>query len=303
MIEFIQHLVNGASLGGIYALVALGYTMVFGVLQLINFAHGDLTALGALIGLFTYRALRTWGVLSPLTCFFFMMISAMTACAFMGFCIEKLAYKPLRKAPRINILITTVGVSLLIEYTGQLIVGTQPLFFPPLFSHSDSPFLQNGNIAFNPVQFIVLGVALSLAVGLRWLIFRTRFGLSMRAVSFHHENASLMGISPDRVISLTFMMGSALAGAAGILIGLMYPRVDPFMGTIPGLKAFTAAVLGGIGNISGAVVGAFFLGLAEELIVGYGNPSYRDAFAFLVLILVLLIRPAGLFGKPVKEKV
>ncbi|MCM2278297.1 MAG: branched-chain amino acid ABC transporter permease [Oligoflexia bacterium] len=300
MIEFAQHLINGFSLGSIYALIALGYTMVFGILQLINFAHGDVYMLGAFAGMYASRWLKLDQEPS-LSALLAAIGIAMLVCAIAGFLIERLAYRPLRRAPRINVLITAVGVSLFLEFSGQLVFGSDPKFFPQIFRVSGEWSL--GELKVNPIQVIVFVIALSLMAILQYIIFRTRLGRAMRAVSFSHELASLMGIPTDRVISYTFMLGSALAGAAGVLVGLTYPKIEPLMGVLPGLKAFVAAVFGGIGNVAGAVVGAMTLGLAEEFLVGYWAPTYRDALAFSILILILLFRPTGIFGKGRSEKV
>jgi len=300
MLELVQHLVNGLSIGSIYALIALGYTMVFGILQLINFAHGDVYMLGAFIGLYTARFFG-FGQASSIGALLVTLIASMIGCACAGFLIERFAYRPLRKSPRINVLITAVGVSLFLEFSGQLLFGSDPKFFPQLFQPSVDWSI--GELKINPIQIFVFIISLILMGVLQTIIFHTRLGRAMRAVSFNHDLASLMGIPTDRVISYTFMLGSALAGAAGVLVGLTYPKIDPLMGTMPGLKAFVAAVLGGIGNITGAVVGAIFLGLAEEFLVGYWASTYRDALAFAILILILLFKPTGLFGTRRTEKV
>lgn len=300
MIEFIQHLVNGLSLGSIYALIALGYTMVFGILQLINFAHGEVYMLGAFLGMYSARYLN----LSENPSLMNLMIAlgiAMAGCALAGFLIERLAYRPLRGSPRINVLITAVGVSLFLQFSGQLLFGSDPKFFPQIYQIQGDWSV--GDLRINPLQAIVLLVALILMAGLQFIVFKTRLGRAMRAVSFNHDLASLMGIPTNRVVSYTFMLGSALAGAGGVLVGLIYPKIEPLMGVMPGLKAFVAAVLGGIGNVVGAVVGAMTLGLAEEFVVGYWAPTYRDALAFAILILILLFKPTGLFGSRRSEKV
>ena len=300
MVEFFQHLINGLSLGSIYALIALGYTMVFGILQLINFAHGDVYMLGAFIGMYSskYFGFANHPSIGALLA---VMVCSMVGCALVGFLIEKLAYRPLRKSPRINVLITAVGVSLFLEFSGQLMFGSDPKFFPQIFQPSGNWAI--GELKINPLQLIVFFISITLMTILQYIIFRTRLGRAMRAVSFNHDLASLMGIPTDRVVSYTFMLGSALAGAAGVLVGLTYPKIEPLMGTMPGLKAFVAAVLGGIGNVTGAVVGAMTLGLAEEMLVGYWAPTYRDALAFAILILILLFKPTGLFGSKRTEKV
>lgn len=300
MEEFVQHIVNGLSVGAIYALIALGYTMVFGILQLINFAHGEIFMLGAFIGMYTARAFNL--AESPsLGSLLLTMAAAMVGCALVGFVIERFAYRPLRKAPRINLLITAVGVSLLLQFSGQLIFGANPQFFPQVYQ-PDYESLSFDNLVIDPMQVLVLVVSLVLMVALQFVIFRTRLGRAMRAVSFSHDVASLMGIPTHRIISATFMMGSALAGAAGVLVGMSYPKIEPLMGTLPGLKAFVSAVLGGIGNVMGAVLGALTLGLAEEFVVAYWAPTLRDALAFTILILILLFRPSGLLGVNRVEK-
>jgi branched-chain amino acid transport system permease protein len=300
MIQFFQHLINGLSLGSIYALMALGYTMVFGILQLINFAHGEVFMLGAFIGY--YFALHfhlgdnpsVWALVATLSV-------AMAGCGLIGFLVERFAYRPLRKAPRINVLITAVGVSLLFQFSGQLGFGSDPKFFPQVVTFEGE--FNMGGLIIRPLQLIVLGISIFLMIALQTLIFKSRIGRAMRAVSFNHDHARLMGIPVNRVVSLTFILGSSLAGAAGVLVGLIYPRIDPLMGTLLGLKAFVAAVLGGIGNVVGAVIGAVFLGLAEEFVVAAGAATYRDALAFTILILVLLFKPTGLFGSKRTEKV
>jgi branched-chain amino acid transport system permease protein len=300
MTELAQHLINGISLGSIYALLALGYTLVFGVLRLINFAHGDVFMLGAFVAFYFARAAgleahsSLWALAATLAV-------SMTACAGLGFVIERLAYRPLRRAPRINTLITAVGVSMLLEFSGQLLFGADPRFFPQIYRPEGQWAV--GGLTINPVQVAVLGGSLALMGALQYIVYRTRLGRAMRAVSFSHDLASLMGIPTDRVIAGTFMLGSALAGAAAVMVGLTYPKIDPLMGVMPGLKAFVAAVLGGIGDVTGAVLGAMILGLAEELLVGYWAPTYRDALAFALLIGVLLVRPNGLLGVRRAEKV
>jgi branched-chain amino acid transport system permease protein len=300
VIEFIQHLINGLSLGSIYALIALGYTMVFGILQLINFAHGDVYMLGAFFGMYSARFFGL-GKESSLGGMFLVLIIAMVGCACMGFLIERFAYRPLRRSPRINVLITAVGVSLFLEFSGQLLFGSDPKFFPQVYQPTTD--LSMGDLKINLLQIVVFIISISLMAILQYVIFKTRLGRAMRAVSFNHDLASLMGIPTDRVISYTFMLGSALAGAAGVLVGSIYPRIEPLMGVMPGLKCFVAAVLGGIGNVVGAVVGAMTLGMAEEMLVGYGASTFRDALAFGILIVILLVKPTGLFGVRRAEKV
>ncbi|HKP94721.1 MAG TPA: branched-chain amino acid ABC transporter permease [Fibrobacteria bacterium] len=299
MESFLQQLINGISLGSIYALVALGYTMVYGVLRLINFAHGDVYMLGAYFGYYFSRLLqgRTPGHLLDAAA---VMLLSMAACALCGLLMERFAYRPVRRASRLTMLIIAIGLSLLIENAGQLIFGATPRFFPQLVPESH---FRLGGLMVTNQQAIVLATALALMLLLNLFIYRSRTGKAMRAVSFNLDAAKLMGIDTDRIIALTFALGSSLAAAAGILVSINIPGIDPLMGVMTGLKAFVAAVLGGIGNIFGAVLGGFILGLAEVMVAGYGSSTYRDAIAFLILIAILLFKPAGILGKGQVEKV
>lgn len=300
MSEFLQQLVNGVTWGSVYALIALGYTMVYGILQLINFAHGDIYMLGAFIGLYTSRFLNAGADPSPVKALL-VLLTSMVVCAFIGMLIERFAYKPVRKSPRLSALITAIGVSLLLENGGALVFGADPKFFPQLIE--SRPISLGAGVTLSNQQLIVLVVSIVLMLLLRVLVKHTRVGKAMQAVSHNHTAAALMGISVDRIITFTFMIGSALAAAAGVLVALQSPKIEPYMGIMPGLKAFVAAVLGGIGNIPGAVVGGLVMGIAEVLVTGYLSPTYRDAIAFVLLIFILLVRPAGIFGKAVTEKV
>lgn len=300
MTDFLQHVINGLSLGSIYALIALGYTMVYGVLRLINFAHSEVYMLGSFIGFYTATYLGL-GEVSSFAGLLLILIVAMAGCALVGLLIERFAYRPLRGSSPINSLITAVGVSLFLQYTGQLVFGSNPKFFPQVYQPEG--VWTFGDLQLNPLQLMAAVIAIVLMLILQFVIYRTRLGRAMRAVSFSRDTASLMGIPTDRVITATFMLGSALAGAAGVLVGLIYPMIDPLMGVMPGLKAFVAAVVGGIGNVVGAVIGAVTLGLAEEFIVAYGRSTFRDALAFTLLILILLFRPNGLMGSNAREKV
>ena len=302
-----QQLINGLSLGSIYALIALGYTMVYGVLRFINFAHGDVFMIGAFVGLYTYRWLAPLlAGLPGIATALIVLACAMAGCAALGVLIEKLAYKPLRSRPRLIVLITAIGVSLFLEYTAQLVFGAAPRGFPDLIENRT---LGGGGVPrVTAEQLIVLIVTVVLLVGLRFVVMKTRMGLAMRALSLNPTAAALMGVNNSTVISFTFALGSALAGAAGIFYALLYQAIDPFMGVMPGIKAFVAAVLGGIGNIPGAALGGVLIGVIETLVVGYsscfGIPSgYRDAVAFVILILILLFKPSGLLGKVEREKV
>ena len=290
--QLVQQLINGVSLGSIYALIALGYTMVYGIIKLINFAHGDIYMVGAYVAFFATTTLKL--------SFFPALLLAMIVAAIVGVIIERLAYRPLRYAPRIAILITAIGVSLLLEYGGILLVSPQPRTFPAIFQADVYTF---GNIVVNSQQILILAVALSLMVILTYVVHRTKIGKAMRAVSFDTDAARLMGIDVDRVISITFAIGSALAAAAGMLVGVYYNSIDPLMGILPGLKAFVAAVLGGIGIIPGAMLGGIILGIIEALVSGFISSTFRDAAAFAILIIILLFKPSGLLGKNVREKV
>ena len=302
MNEFIQHTINGLALGSIYALVALGYTMVFGVLQLINFAHGDIFMVGSFIGLYFIRfAMPHMNMEPSLFTTILVLMVAMAGSALVGVIIEKFAYRPLRRAPRINILITAIGVSLLLQYGGQLIFGASPQFFPEILPRKNIDL--GGEIILDSNQITIFLVSFVLMMILQYLVFKTQFGRAMRAISHSLETANVIGINVNKVILITFIIGSSLAGAAGVLYGVAYPKIDPLMGIMPGLKAFIAAVLGGIGNIAGAVIGAILIGLAETYVAGYVSSTYRDALAFVILIVVLLVRPAGLLGTKRIEKV
>lgn len=296
MTEFSQQLINGLSLGAIYALIALGYTMVYGVLRFINFAHSDIFMVGAFAGFYCSRRLPQESIGTGL----FVLAVAMIACALLGIIIERLAYRPLRNRSKLNVLITAIGVSLLLENLGQFIFGAAPKAFPTLFPVKS---FHLGQLTVSSNQLIVLLVTIALLVALQYIVLRTRIGTAMRAVSFNPLAASLVGINIDVVISFTFGLGSALAGAGGILYSLNYQAIDPLMGILPGLKAFVAAVLGGIGNIPGAALGGVLLGVIETFVNGSRWSTYTDAVAFALLILILLFRPAGLLGKLQVEKV
>jgi branched-chain amino acid transport system permease protein len=298
MTTFLQQLVNGLSLGSIYALIALGYTMVYGVLRLINFAHGDVYMVGAYVGYYLSRRLR--GAEPSIASALLVMLGAMLACALLGVLIERLAYRPVRREARLTLLIMAIGVSLFIENVAQLVFGPDPKFFPSLAPRTD--FLVAG-VRLTSEQITVIAVSVLLMVLLRFFILKTRTGKAMRAVSFSLDASRLMGISTDRIIAITFALGSALAAAAGVLIGMQIPKIDPLMGILYGLKAFVAAVLGGIGSIPGAVLGGLLIGTSEVMVVGYLSSTYRDAIAFGILILVLILRPQGLLGRVHKEKV
>jgi branched-chain amino acid transport system permease protein len=298
--QFLQQLLNGIAWGSIYALIALGYTMVYGVLKLINFAHGEVYMVGAMTGYYTAHTLG-FAAEPSLPGLFVVLVLSMATCALLGATIERVAYRPLRSAPRLASLITAIGISLLLQNGGQLLFGADPKFFPSLVEANE--VVRAGSLAVSNIQLFVFGTAMALMVGLQLVVTRTRFGRAMRAVSVDAPAAALMGVPVDRVISGTFMLGSALAAAAGILVGLSNPKIDPLMGLLPGLKAFVAAVLGGIGSIPGAMVGGLLLGVVETLVSAYISSTYHDAIAFVILIAILLYRPTGLFGTGQVEKV
>jgi branched-chain amino acid transport system permease protein len=294
MSYFLQQLINGLQLGFVYALIALGYTMVYGIVRLINFAHGDVFMVGAYLG---YFAIVYFHLPFPVA-----IICAMVGCAILGIAIERLAYKPLRTAPRIAALITAMGVSLFLEYFCSL-----KFVFSPNYLAYPRPFqvttYQIGGLCISTIQIIVFSVALLLLFILQYFVQKTKMGMAMRAVSFDKDTARLMGINIDLVISLTFGIGSALAAAGGVLFGIAYPQINPFMGIMPGLKAFVAAVLGGIGSIPGAVLGAVIMGTVETMSSAFISSTLRDAIAFSILIIVLIFKPTGLLGSKGSEKV
>ncbi|MEW6660857.1 MAG: branched-chain amino acid ABC transporter permease [Bacillota bacterium] len=294
MIHFLEQVLNGLQLGFVYALIALGYTMVYGIIKLINFAHGDVFMVGAFLGYFGFTF---WGLSLPSA-----VLLSMTLCAILGITIERIAYRPLRYAPRIAALISALGVSLFLEYFSSL-----KFVFGPNFRVVSRPITESRwdlfGLEITNIQVLIMVVVILLLVGLQFLVYRTKIGTAMRTVSFDHDAARLMGINVDNVISFTFGIGSALAAAGGVLFAIAYPQIHPFMGIMPGLKAFTAAVLGGIGIIPGAVLGSLIMGQVEILTAAFISSQLRDAIAFAILILVLLIRPSGILGKTGPEKV
>ncbi len=292
MTVFFQQLINGLSLGSIYALIALGYTMVYGIIKLINFAHGDIYMLGAYIG---FMAITVLGV-----GFFPALLIAMVGCAILGVVIERVAYKPLRNATRIAALITAIGVSYFIEAMTQRFMGTNVRAFPNVLS---TEVIQFAGLRISYQQIYIFVTTIVLMLILQTIVKKTKVGRAMRAVSVDADAARLMGINVDATISYTFAIGSALAGAAGVLVGIYYNSINPLMGMVPGVKAFIAAVFGGIGIVPGAMFGGFFIGIAEALVSGYGGSLYKDAVVYIILIVILIIKPAGLLGKNVKEKV
>jgi len=353
MATFLQQIINGIAQGSAYALIALGYTMVYGVLRLINFAHSDVFMFGAYMGY--YAANNKWIRATfgeSVAAAVIVMLIAMLLAAGLGILIERFAYRPgrtetrwtlafwlgivgagagqmahpgmvglilgaaigiaigvigekaglrpVKQDSRLALLIIAIGVSLFLENGGQLVFGADPKFFPEIIH---TTHWNIGGLKIDSQQVIVLGVSVVLMVLLTILVHYTRTGKAMRAVSYNIDAAKLMGINTNRIIAMTFAVGSALAAAGGILVTLLYPKVEPLMGVMPGLKAFAAAVLGGIGNMAGAMLGGLILGLAEVMAVGYGQSTYRDAIAFVILVLILLVKPDGIMGKGPTEKV
>ncbi len=301
MSEFIQQVINGVSLGSIYALIALGYTMVYGILRFINFAHSDIFMIGAYVAYFAAPAILKMSggnlfIAGPLA-----MLLAMVLCSTLGVTIEKLAYKPLRARPTIVVLITAIGVSFFLEYGGQLVFGPDPKPFPDLIPKAN--VIDAGGVVVSSTPLVVIGTAIGLMLLLRWVVMNTKTGTAMRALSFNLPAARLMGININKVVSFTFILGSSLAAAAAVLYASVYPSINPLMGVFPGLKAFIAAVVGGIGNLVGAALGGLIIGVTETFVTGYISATYRDAIAFGILIIILLFRPAGLLGKFESERV
>ena len=303
---FLQQIINGLVQGSVYALVALGYTMVYGILGLINFAHGEVVMVGAMVALMAIQALLA-AALSPVLVLLLSVMIAVAACMALGYSIERVAYRPLRHAPRLAPLITAIGVSIVLQTLAMIIWGREYHAFPPLLPNASHHL---GGAIITEVQIAIMIVAILVMSGLMLLVHRTRLGRAMRAVAENQTAASLMGVNINRVISTTFMLGSALAAIAGIMVSANYGVVHYYMGFILGLKAFTAAVLGGIGNLRGAMLGGVLLGLIESLGAGYIGAltggvlgsHYQDAFAFVVLITVLVFRPSGLLGERVSER-
>ena len=290
--QILQQLANGLILGSVYALLALGYTKVYGIIKLINFAHGDIYMIGAFMGYYLINTLHLN--------FFVALILSMIGTAILGVVIEFLAYRPLRNSTRIAALITAIGVSFLLEYGMVFFVGANTRSFPQVIKTVRYTL---GPISISNIQLMILGISILLMVGLQFIVQKTKMGKAMRAVSVDSDAAQLMGINVNRTISFTFALGSALAGAAGVLIALYYNSLEPLMGMTPGIKSFVAAVLGGIGIIPGAALGGFVIGLLETFATAVGLSDFRDAIVYAILIIILLVRPAGILGKNVKEKV
>jgi branched-chain amino acid transport system permease protein len=302
----LQQLINGLIQGSVYALVALGYTMVYGILGLINFAHGEVVMVGAMVAL-TMTGILTAAGLPPILVLLLSLMAAIAVCLVLGYGMERIAYRPLRNAPRLAPLITAIGLSIVLQNLAMIIWGREYHAFPALLPNN---LHMLGGAVVNDVQIIIVAVALAMMSGLLLLVHRTRLGCAMRAVAENPSAAALMGVNNNAIISAAFMIGSALAAVAGVMVSANYGIVHYYMGAILGLKAFTAAVLGGIGNLRGAMLGGLLLGLIESLGAGYiGDLSgglfgsnYQDVFAFLVLIAVLIFRPSGLLGERVAQR-
>lgn len=292
MQQFLQQTINGLSIGGVYALIALGYTMVYGIIKLINFAHGEIFMFGAYIGMIAVVNLNL-----PI---YLAFVFAMAVTALFGVIIERVAYKPLRKSTRTAALITAIGVSFLIQNGVLMVMGANIYAFPQVIPNQ---FFTVMGLRLNMLQIVIFATSIALMIILQYIVSKTKLGRAMRSVAVDKDAATLMGVNVDNVITITFAIGSALAAAAGIMVGLYYIKVFPFMGFTPGLKAFVAAVFGGIGIIPGAMIGGFAIGLIETYVAGYGSTLYKDAVVFAILIPILLVKPSGLLGKNVKEKV
>ena len=286
-----EQIINGLTLGSTYSLIALGYTMVYGILELINFAHSEIYMIGAFIGLIMVSVYKLPFIVA--------LLLSMAGSCLLGIIIEKIAYKPLRKANRIASLISAIGVSIFLQNAVLMLAGPQARAFPANFNVTN---LELGNLRISSLQLIILLVSIVLMIGLHLLIQKTRLGQAMRATAQDKETAQLMGIKIDQVVSFTFAIGSALGGAAGVLVGIYFDSADPMMGFFPGLKGFVAAVLGGIGSVPGAMLGGLILGLIEMLGAVYIS-RYKDAIAFAVLIFILLLKPTGLLSRRIHEKV
>ena len=293
---FLQQLINGLSLGSVYALIALGYTMVYGIVKLINFAHGDILMLGAYSGYFVLRQFGT----TPVG-MFLAFIFAMVVCAVISILIERFAYRPLRSAPRLNSLITAIAVSLILQNGARVLpfIGPNPRQYPTM----ETININLGVVSISNIQMIVIALSAILMLILNYIINYTKTGKAMRAVSYDMQAASLMGISVNKTIAFTFAFGAVLAAAGGVLYATAYPQIEPTMGTMPGLKAFVAAVLGGIGSVPGAMLGGYILGVAETMTKGFIDSQYADAISFSILIIILLVKPTGILGEKIRVKV
>ena len=297
----LDQIINGLTIGGIYALIALGYTLVYGILFMINFAHGEVFMFGAFGGFAVLTYLVNGGVAGthPVLSILAAFLLAMILCAVLGALLERIAYRPLRRAPRLAPLISAIGASIFLQNVMMLVIKARTQVYPDIITET---FLDAGPLRISNFQIFIISGSLVLMGGLFLFIHKTKMGKAMRAVSENKEAASLMGIDVNRIILVTFVIGSALAAAAGVMVGMYYTQINHMMGFIPGIKAFTAAVLGGIGNVPGAMMGGYFLGLAEALGVLFMPAQYKDVIAFSLLVLVLIFRPSGILGEVVSER-
>jgi branched-chain amino acid transport system permease protein len=294
----LQQIANGLVVGSVYALVALGYTMVYGILQLINFAHGEIVMIGALTALVTANGLLSAGIPSILALIISIFV-AMVVCAVSGVVIERIAYRPLRNAPRLAPLITAIGVSILLQQIAILVFGRNYFSFPELI---DKTPIHLGAVTVTMNEIVIVLTSVALMAGLIWLVHRTKIGTAMRATAENQKVAGLMGIDINKIIAITFAIGSALGAVAGVMVASNYGQAHYYMGFMLGLKAFTAAVMGGIGNLWGAMIGGLILGLVENVGLIFVRGDYKDIFAFVVLVAVLIFRPQGLVGEKVAER-
>lgn len=299
---FFEQLINGLTIGGVYALVALGYTLVYGILTMINFAHGEVLMLGAFSGYWTLSLLEEKGILWnwPFSSAALAFLMAILVCSMVGACLERFAYRPLRSAPRLAPLISAIGASIFLQNLIMVLVKGRMRVYPDIVPLSG---FHLGGVFVGYFQLLLLGVSIGLMVALTFVIKKTKVGIAMRAVAEDKKASYLMGINVDGIIQFTFIVGSALAAVAGVLVGMYYSQINHMMGFIPGIKAFTAAVVGGIGNITGAMLGGFVLGLLESFSVNILPAQYKDVVAFAILVMVLVFRPKGILGEVVSEKV
>lgn len=303
---FLQQIINGLTLGSVYAIVALGYTMVYGIIQLINFAHGELVMIGAMVAFSVINALAGTQ-LPPVLIVLIGILAAIPACMLVGYAMERIAYRPLRNAPRLAPLITAIGISIILQHVALLVWSRNPLAFPQIIPFVTFPV---GGAIISGVQIAIILTSVLMMGALTFMVYRTKLGIAMRATSQNPQVAGLMGIDIDRIISFTFIVGAALAAVAGVMVGTYYGIAHYGMGSLLGMKAFSAAVLGGIGNLAGAMLGGILLGIVEALGAGYigdltnnvFGSNYQDVFAFLVLIGVLVFRPSGLLGERVGDR-
>jgi len=298
---FLQQMINGLTLGGVYALIALGYTMVYGIIQLINFAHGEFFAAGGYMGVILLSFLSFHGYMDthPWWCLTASLVLSMSYCALLAMAVEKIAYLPLRHASRLSVLLSALGMSIFLQNGLMLTQGVYDKPYPTSFTHGG--FVLGNVLQISYMQIMIVGITALLLVGLNRLVFKTRIGTAMRATAQDKVMSALVGINSSRIISITFALGAGLAAAAGIMVGLYYGSVRYDMGFVPGIKAFAAAVLGGIGNITGAMVGGFIIGMVEIMAAGYISSEYKDVFAFIILIAVLYFMPTGIMGENVDD--